>query len=67
MNNIAEMIAKNIRKYRKGMSIERLAKKADLPASTIANIYYPRRKDPRISTVIAIAKALGVSIDKLVK
>jgi transcriptional regulator with XRE-family HTH domain len=63
----SKRIAKNIRKHRKGMSLKTIAQKAGIPVGTIEYIYYPRRKNPRIDTLIAIAKALGVSLDKLVK
>ena len=49
------------------MSLKKIAKKAGIPVGTLEYIYYPRRKNPRIDTLIAIAKALGVKVDDLIK
>ena len=64
--NIVSKVAENIRKYRKGQSLATLAGKAQIPISTLETIYYKRRiKDIKVSTVLAIAKSLGISTDKL--
>jgi transcriptional regulator with XRE-family HTH domain len=60
-------IAKNIKKLRKekGISQDRLSKLADLSLNTIVNIENGNNPNPTIETLQKIAKALGVSIDKL--
>lgn len=67
MDNIVKTIAKNIRKYRKGMSLKTISKISGVPVSTIEHIYYMRKKSVEITTLIPIAKALKISIDKLIK
>ena len=68
MNNLIDVVSKNIRKYRKGMSLKTISLKSGVPISTVNTIYYKHKiKDIRLSTVIAIAKALNVSLDQLVK
>ena len=64
------MVAKNIIKQckHKNLSFSALARKANVPLSTLQNILYVKsRKEPRLSTVHAIAKALKVSVDALLK
>ena len=63
---ITKKVAKNIRKYWKE-SFYKLAKKADIPYSTLGNIIFKQKNDLKVSTLLKIAKALNVSIDKLVK
>lgn len=65
--NTVEKIAHNINKLRKETSVDRLSKIADLPASTIWNILSNQVKDIKISTLIALAKALNCTIDDLLK
>ena len=62
------MISKNLKKYRieLGLSQDALARKADLPYSTLIKLESGNRKDPRLSTLIKLANALEISIDKLV-
>jgi len=62
-------ISKNIRRIRqeKGMSQDRLYKKADMAFHTIAKIESGATPDPRVETVKKIADALGVSIDDLMR
>ena len=67
-NNISKSnIAKNIKKLRqeKGISQDRLSKLADLSLNTVVNI--EAGNNPTIETLEKIAKALGVSIDELLK
>jgi DNA-binding XRE family transcriptional regulator len=69
-NNISKSnIAKNIKKLRqeKGISQDRLSKLADLSLNTIVNIEAGNNLNPTIETLEKIAKALGVSIDELLK
>jgi transcriptional regulator with XRE-family HTH domain len=66
--DLVEKVAKNLRKYRKGLSLAKLAQKADVPVKTIETIYYKQRiRDIQVSTLQKIASALGVSVDELLK
>jgi len=62
-------IAKNIKKLRrkKGISQDRLSKLADLSLNTIVNIEASNNSNPTIETLEKIAKALGVSVEELLK
>jgi len=62
-------IAKNLRKLReaKGLSQERLARLADVANNTIVKIEAGKNKNPTLNTLKKIAKALGVSVDELIK
>jgi len=62
-------IAKNIKKLRKqkGLSQDRLSKLADVSNNTIIKIESGGIQNPTIKTVQKIAKALGVSLDDLMK
>ena len=61
--------AKNVKKLRqgKGISRNRVSKLADLSLNTIVNIEAGNNPNPTIETLEKIAKALGVSIDELLK
>ena len=60
---------KNLKKLRnkKGWSQERLAREADISYQTLIKIEQERIKNPKLQTLIKLAKALGVSLDDLVK
>lgn len=62
-------IAKNIRKYRKekNFSQDRLSKEAEVAYNTIVKIESGENSNPTVDTLERIAKALGVSIEKLFK
>lgn len=62
-------IAKNIKKYRKklGISQDKLSKLANVTLHTLTKIESGATSDPRIETVNRIARALGVSLDDLMK
>ncbi|KKT22510.1 hypothetical protein A2108_03130 [Candidatus Wolfebacteria bacterium GWA1_42_9] len=62
-------IAKNIRKHRKerGLSQDKLSRLADISHATIIKIESGGIQSPTIGTVQKIAKALGVSIEELIK
>lgn len=47
------------------MSYQELSERSDVPLETIRNIYYGKVTDPKVSTVLAISKVLGVSINRL--
>jgi transcriptional regulator with XRE-family HTH domain len=52
---------------RRGISQNRLSKMSGVPQSVICDIERGKTKAPRIDTMMAIAEALGVKIDELVK
>ncbi len=62
------MYLKNLVKLRqkKKWSQEKLAAEAEISYYTLIKLEQEKIQDPRIGTVIKIAKALSVSIDKLV-
>ena len=68
LKNIKE-IGDKIRAIRnkKGLTQDALAKKADLPYTTLTKIESNVITKPSIQTVTKIAKGLGVSIDELIK
>ena len=59
---------KNLVKLRggRGWSREKLAVESGVSYNTIVKIEYGGIENPKIETVIKLAKALGISIDKLV-
>lgn len=61
-------LAKNIKKYRGqlGLSQRELSKISGVPLSMITKIEQGVSTHPTIQTVAKIAKALNISIDKLV-
>ena len=61
------MYLKNLKSIRneKGWSQEKLAREANISYHTVIKIEQSVIKNPRIETVIKLADALGVSIDKL--
>ncbi|MGD0976870.1 MAG: helix-turn-helix transcriptional regulator [Minisyncoccia bacterium] len=62
-------IGKNIKKFRqdKGLSQDKLSKLADLSLNTVVKIELDESPNPTIETIQRIAKALGVSVDNLLK
>ena len=69
MSNKISTIAKNIRRLRKqkGLSQDRLSKLADISHNTIIKIESGAIQSPTVNTAHKIAKALGVSLDDLIK
>jgi len=67
--NYHETIAKNIKRLCKQqkLSYSELARKAGLPLMTVQGLLYKVRKEPHLSTVHSISKALKVSVDELIK
>ena len=63
------MLADNIKKYRKKLKLtqEGLSRKADISYNTVIKLESGGITDPRMETLKKVAKALGVSIDELVK
>lgn len=62
-------IADNLKKLRdkKGYSLEKVARLADLSLNTIVKIENGVNKNPTIETLTKIAKALEVGVDDLMK
>jgi len=68
-SNKKSTIAENIKKYRKRLCIsqDRLSKLADVTYNTIIKIEAGTNKNPTIETLAKIARALGVTVDDLIK
>lgn len=62
------MLAKNIKKYRKKLSLtqEALARKADISYNTVIKLESKGITDPRMGTLKKLANALDISIDNLI-
>jgi transcriptional regulator with XRE-family HTH domain len=62
-------IADNLKKLRakKGLSLEKIARLADLSLNTIVKIENGVNQNPTIETLTKIAKALEVGVDDLIK
>lgn len=62
-------IADNVKKLRaqKGLSLEKVARLADLSLSTVVKVEDGTSKNPTIDTLIKIAKALEVGVDDLIQ
>ena len=60
-------LSKRIKELRKKYKItqDRLAKKADIPFSTLAKIEAGYTPNPSMETLIRIADAFGVGVDEL--
>lgn len=69
MLNEKSAIAKNIKKLRKqrGLSQDKLSKLADISHNTIIKIESGAIQSPTMDTAQKIAKALGVTLDDLMK
>ena len=69
MSNEKSTIGKNIKKLRskKGISQDKLSKLADISHNTIIKIESGAIQSPTMDTAYKIAKALGVSLDNLMK
>lgn len=65
MSNLAE----NLKRLRKGKNLtqEKLARLADLTNNTIIKIEANKNKNPTLDTLKSISKALGASVDELIK
>ena len=62
-------IAENLKKLRakKGLSLEKIARLADLSLNTIVKVENSVNTNPTIETLTKIAKALEVGVDDLIK
>jgi len=69
MSTEKSIISKNIKKLRnqRGLSQDKLSKLADISHNTIIKIESGAIKSPTMNTAYKIAKALGVSLDDLMK
>jgi len=69
MTKTISNVSKNIKRHRKAkkLSQDKLSKLADISQATIIKIESGGIQSPTIDTVQKIAKALGVSIDDLIK
>jgi DNA-binding Xre family transcriptional regulator len=63
---LVNKVSKNIRKLHK-TTFEALASKAGIPYSTLEKILFLQVKDIKLSTIIAISKALHVKVDDLIR
>lgn len=61
-------IARAIKEFRAnaGLTQEALARKADISYNTIIKLESGAIKDPRISTLVKVAKALEIQINELI-
>lgn len=68
-DNNQETIGDKIKKVRnkQGITQDELARKAELPYTTLTKIESNVITKPTIQTVVKIAKGLGITIDELVK
>jgi transcriptional regulator with XRE-family HTH domain len=59
--------AKKLKQWRekKGLTQEGLARKAEISYNTVIKLETGGIKDPRVSTIIKIAKALEITMDEL--
>ena len=66
---MSDNISDNLRKLRskKGYSLEKIARLADLSLNTIVKIENGVNQNPTIETLTKIAKALDVGVDDLIK
>ena len=62
-------LSKNIKKLRKrkNFSQEKLARMADVANNTIIKIESGKNKNPTLETLQKVSKALGVSIDDILR
>lgn len=63
------MIGDNVKKIRKkkGFTQDSLARKADIPYTTLIKLESNVVKKPSVQTIAKIAKALNISIEELIK
>ncbi len=61
------VLARNVRRLReaRGLSQNALAKRAGISQTAVWGIEEGRRRDPNVSTVAALAAALGVAMEHL--
>ena len=66
---MSNKISENLKKLRdkKGYSLEKVARLADLSLNTIVKIENGVNKNPTIETLTKIAKVLEIGVDDLIK
>ena len=66
---MSNKISDNLKKLRakKGYSLEKVARLADLSLNTVVKIENGINKNPTIETITKLAKALDVAINDLIK
>ena len=66
---MSNKISDNLKRLRakKGYSLEKVARLADLSLNTVVKIENGINKNPTIETITNLAKALDVAIDDLIK
>jgi len=66
---LQEIIAKNIKKYKGKMTYSQLADKTGISYRTLEKTFFSVHaiKEPRLSNLIKIARALNIGIEKLIK
>ena len=66
---MSNQISENLKKLRekKGYSLEKVARLADLSLNTIVKVENGVNKNPTIETLTKIAKAFEVGVDDLIK
>ena len=66
---MSNKISENLKKLRRrrGYSLEKVARLADLSLNTIVKIENGTNKNPTIETLTKIAKALEVGVDDLIR
>ena len=64
-----KIISENIKKLRTklGLTQDNLAEKADIKYTTLMKVGSGAVNKPSVQTMVKIAKAVGVSIEKLIK
>ena len=69
MNRKEKTIGEKIKEWRKmkDLTQDALAKKADMPYTTLAKIESDVIQNPSLQTITKIADGLGISLDELVK
>jgi transcriptional regulator with XRE-family HTH domain len=69
MKAMSNRISENLKKLRnkKGYSLEKVARLADLSLNTIVKIENGVNQNPTIETLTKIAKALEIGVDDLIK
>lgn len=61
-------LGKRIKKFRSGLNIsqDQLAKKANIPFSTLVKVEAGYTANPSMGTLIKIADAFGIALDELI-
>lgn len=69
MNFEQKTIGQKVKEWRKAkeMTQDALAKKADLPYTTLTKIESDVIQNPSLSTITKIAGGLGITLDELIK